>query len=60
MNGPQIQALRHALGEDVTTFGARFHRSGRTIQGWESDRFKPDGLALDKLADIARTVKGRK
>ncbi len=60
MNGRQIQALRKALAEDVSTFGARFHRSGRTIQGWECDRFKPDGLALDKLTDIARTAKGRK
>ena len=60
MNGKQIQALRHALGETVDAFGKRFHRSGRTMQGWESGRFRPDPLALDILASLARASKGRK
>ncbi len=60
MNGKQIQALRKALAEDVSTFGARFHRSGRTVQGWESGRFAPDPLVQDILAALARTSKKRR
>ena len=59
MNGKAIQALRKALAEDVATFGARFKKSGRTIQGWECDRFAPDPFIVCALADLARTVKGR-
>ena len=49
MTGEQIQQLRRELGEDVDTFGARFHRSGRTVEGWEQGIRNPDPLVLDIL-----------
>jgi len=47
-----IVILRDYLDENVDTFGARFLRSGRTVEDWEQDRRTPDPLVirmLDKL-----------
>jgi DNA-binding transcriptional regulator YiaG len=47
-----IRELRAQLGEDVATFGARWHRSGRTVENWEQGR-PPDALALDGIRKLA-------
>jgi DNA-binding transcriptional regulator YiaG len=49
----EVKALRAVLEEDTATFGARFHKSGRTIEGWEQGRRQPDGLALELLRSLA-------
>ena len=53
--GPKdIQALRHAVGENAEQFGKRFSRSKRTVEDWEQGRRRPDALVLtmmEKLAD---------
>lgn len=47
-----VRALRAALGEDTATFGARWHRSARTVEGWEQGRRQPDPLVLEGLQDM--------
>jgi len=49
----EVRALRAALQEDAATFGARFKRSGRTVEGWEQGRRQPDALALDMIRSLA-------
>lgn len=39
-------ALRLKLKESVDKFGARFGRSGRTIEDWEQWRRHPDDLVI--------------
>jgi DNA-binding transcriptional regulator YiaG len=53
MTGPQIQALRHSLGENTEAFAARFARSRRTVEDWEQGRRNPDPLALKLLQELA-------
>ena len=50
----EVRALRTALGEDTATFGARWHRSGRTVEGWEQGLRRPDPLVLDGMRVLAR------
>jgi DNA-binding transcriptional regulator YiaG len=57
MTPDAIRALRRALGEDVATFGARFARSGRTVENWEQGHRRPDALAQRELARLARRLK---
>lgn len=42
MSPTRIAALRRRLGENTRVFGARFARSGRTVEDWESGRRRPD------------------
>jgi transcriptional regulator with XRE-family HTH domain len=46
MTSAEIKALRHALGETVQQFGARFARSGRSVEDWEQGRRRPDAFIL--------------
>jgi DNA-binding transcriptional regulator YiaG len=56
----RIQTLRHALDEDTATFGARFARSGRTVEDWEQGRRNPDGLVQRELDRLEQSLKGKK
>ena len=55
----RIQALRQSLNEDTATFGARFARSGRTVEDWEQGRRNPDALVLRELDRLAPPKKAR-
>jgi putative transcriptional regulator len=58
MTAEAIRALRRTLGEDVETFGARFARSGRTVENWEQGRRAPDPLARRELERLAQRQLG--
>ena len=49
----EVRALRALLGENAKTFGARWHRSGRTVEGWEQGRTEPDAFVLDAIRKLA-------
>jgi len=49
----EIRALRAALQEDTATFGARWQKSGRTIEDWEQARRKPDAFVLQAIRALA-------
>ena len=53
----EIHALRHALGENRATFGARWRRTGRTVETWEQGLRQPDALALDGIRALAARMK---
>jgi DNA-binding transcriptional regulator YiaG len=53
----EVRAARAALGEDTATFGARWHRSGRTVEDWEQGRRRPDPLVLEELPKILAYMK---
>jgi DNA-binding transcriptional regulator YiaG len=53
----EVRALRAALREDTATFGARWHRSGRTVEDWEQGRRQPDPLAVDGIRALAARTK---
>lgn len=53
----EVRALRAALGENTATFGARWHRSGRTVETWEQGSRQPDPLALDAMRALAARTK---
>jgi DNA-binding transcriptional regulator YiaG len=55
-----VRALRAALGEDTATFGARWYRSGRTVEGWEQGMRQPDPLVLDGMRALAASMKTAK
>jgi DNA-binding transcriptional regulator YiaG len=55
----EVRAARAALGEDTATFGARWHRSGRTVEDWEQGRRNPDPLVREELPKILATVTAR-
>jgi DNA-binding transcriptional regulator YiaG len=55
----EVRALRTALDEDTKTFGARWHRSGRTVEQWEQGRRRPDPLVLDGIRELAARRKKR-
>ena len=55
-----VRALRAALEEDTATFGARWHRSPRTVEQWEQGRRRPDPLVLDGMRVLAARRKTRK
>lgn len=50
-----IKRLRRALKEDTATFGARFLRSGRTVEDWEQGRRRPDVIVLALMRRLARS-----
>lgn len=56
----EVRTLRAALEEDTATFGARWRRSGRTIEGWEQGRREPDAFALDAIRKLAARHTKRK
>lgn len=53
----EVRALRAALGENTATFGARWHRSGRTVETWEQGRRQPDALVLEGLREMREYLK---
>jgi DNA-binding transcriptional regulator YiaG len=53
----EVRALRTALGENTATFGARWRRSGRTVETWEQGSRQPDALALDGIRALAARTK---
>jgi DNA-binding transcriptional regulator YiaG len=56
----EVRALRTALGENTATFGARWHRSGRTVETWEQGKRQPDPLVLDGMRALAARTKKKK
>jgi DNA-binding transcriptional regulator YiaG len=52
-----IQTLRKRLGESTIEFGARFSRSGRSIEDWEQGRRSPDALCSSLIRRLARERK---
>lgn len=59
MQAMEIRNLRDALGENRPTFGARFHRSGRTVEGWERGERNPDALVLVALRKLRKESRGK-
>jgi len=55
----EVRALRAALGEDTATFGARFRKSGRSIEDWEQGRRAPDAFVVDAMRALAAKTKTR-
>jgi DNA-binding transcriptional regulator YiaG len=53
----EVRALRAALQEDTTTFGARWLRSRRAVEDWEQGRRAPDPLVLDGMRKLAARKK---
>jgi len=49
----EVRALRAALAENTTTFGARWRKSGRTIESWEQGIRVPDAFVLAALRALA-------
>jgi len=49
----EVRALRAALGENTETFGARWHRSSRTVEDWEQGRREPDAFVLEAIRKLA-------
>ena len=49
----EVRDLRAALEEDTATFGARWHRSGRTVETWEQGRRQPDAFVLSGIRKLA-------
>ena len=56
----QVRATRAALGEDTATFGARWHRSGRTVEDWEQGRRRPDPVVLDSIRALSSRGKKKR
>ena len=52
MTPERIKSIRAKAGENVATFGARFSRSGRTVEQWEQGRRNPDPLAIAMLVQL--------
>ena len=55
----QVRAIRAKLGEDTKTFGARWHRSARTVEDWEQGRRSPDPLVLEQLDEMQAYLKDK-
>jgi DNA-binding transcriptional regulator YiaG len=49
----EVRALRAALHENTATFGARWLKSGRTIEAWEQGRSVPDAFVLEGIRKLA-------
>jgi transcriptional regulator with XRE-family HTH domain len=58
MFASEIKALRHALGETTQQFGARFARSGRSVEDWEQGRRRPDPFILAAMNRLRRRGQG--
>ena len=52
-----IRTCRAALGENTATFGARWHRSGRTVEKWEQGERQPDAFVLDAIRALCARTK---
>jgi DNA-binding transcriptional regulator YiaG len=52
----EVRALRSALSENTAAFGARWRKSGRTVEGWEQGRTVPDAFVRDSIRQLARTT----
>ena len=55
----EVRALRDRLGENTATFGARWRRSGRTVETWEQGSRQPDPLVLDGMRALAKTLRAK-
>jgi DNA-binding transcriptional regulator YiaG len=53
----EVRALRSALGENTADFGARWQRSGRTVEKWEQGLRQPDAFVLDAIRKLAARTK---
>ncbi len=49
----EVRALRAALEENTATFGARWHKSGRTVENWEQGRAEPDPFVVEAMRALA-------
>jgi DNA-binding transcriptional regulator YiaG len=49
----EVRALRAALEENTATFGKRWHKSGRTVEGWEQGLRIPDAFVLEAMRALA-------
>lgn len=56
----EVRALRAALGENTATFGARWHRSGRTVETWEQGVRQPDPLVIEGIREGLASLAQRK
>lgn len=56
----EVKTLRAALGENTATFGARWHRSGRTVETWEQGTRQPDPLVLEGMRALAARTKKKR
>jgi DNA-binding transcriptional regulator YiaG len=54
MTPREIQRLRQTLQETTEQFGARFERSGRTVEQWEQGRRTPDPLVLKAMRALTK------
>ena len=52
-----IRTCRAALGENTATFGARWRRSGRTVETWEQGTRQPDAFVLEEIRALAARTK---
>jgi DNA-binding transcriptional regulator YiaG len=60
MTAKDVRALRAALGESTADFGARWLKSGRTIEAWEQGRSVPDAFVLEAMRKLAAKQKPKK
>ena len=56
----EVRALRAALREDTETFGRRWQKSGRTVEGWEQGHRAPDALVRGLMRRLAAKRPRRK
>jgi DNA-binding transcriptional regulator YiaG len=56
-NAEKVRAARAGVGEDTATFGARWHRSKRTVEDWEQGRRQPDPLVIEGVEDMLEYLK---
>ena len=59
MTPTEIRALRLALKLTPQTFAVKVGVGQATVYRWESGESKPRGLALKRLASMARRLEGR-
>jgi len=52
----EIKQLRASLGESTEEFGARFCKSGRTVEGWEQGMRSPDPLVITLIAKLQAEI----
>lgn len=53
----EIRTIRSALKENTATFGARWMKSGRTVEQWEQGRREPDAFVLEAIRELAARKK---
>jgi len=57
MDAKEIKKLRGNLGLTQVKFASKLGVYPLTVQNWESSRFKPSPLALEKLLSLKQQVK---